>query len=60
MTAVMSSTAVVTPRQLVKLVVDKVVEDGRRLRIASELESVSLPDRTMRFLGSAARDAFAT
>ena len=55
----MSSTAAATLRQLVMFVVDKVVEEDRRLLLASELESITLPDGTTRSLGPAARDAFA-
>ena len=40
-------------------VVDKVVEDDRRLLHANELEQVTLPDGTTQMLGPAARDAFA-
>jgi len=40
-------------------VVDKVVEEARRLLLASELESITLPDGTTRSLGPAARDTFA-
>ena len=55
----MSSTAAATLRQLVMFVVDKVVEEDRRLLLASELESITLPDGTTQSLGPAARDAFA-
>ena len=57
----MSSTAAATLRQLVVFVVDKVVEEDHRmlLRLASELEYITLPDVTTRSLGPAARDAFA-
>src|SRR5579863_2126839 len=58
-TAVVSSTAAATLRQLVMFVVDKVVEEDRRPLLASELESITLPDGTTRSLGPAARDAFA-
>jgi len=54
-----SSTAAATLRQLVMFVVDKVVEEDRRLLLASELESITLPDGTTQSLGPAARDTFA-
>jgi Guanine nucleotide exchange factor in Golgi transport N-terminal len=54
-----SSTAAATLRQLVMFVVDKVVEEDRRILLASELEPITLPDGTTRSLGPAARDAFA-
>ena len=57
--AVVSSTAAATLRQLVMFVVDKVVEEDRRMLLANELESISLPDRTTQALGPAVRDAFA-
>ena len=40
-------------------VVDKVVEEDRRLLHANELEPITLPDGTTQTLGPAARDAFA-
>ncbi|KAH9013194.1 hypothetical protein EDB84DRAFT_1533406 [Lactarius hengduanensis] len=40
-------------------VVDKVVEEDRRLLHANELEPITLPDGTTQTLGLAARDAFA-
>jgi hypothetical protein len=42
-------------------VVDKVVEEGRRMLLANELESITLPDGTTEALGPAmpVRDAFA-
>ena len=55
----MSSTAAATLRQLVMFVVDKVVEEDRRLLLANELESVTLPDGNTQTLGPAARDIFA-
>ena len=58
-TAVVSSTAAATLRQLVMFVVDKVVEEDRRMMLANELESITLPDGTTQALGPAARDAFA-
>jgi hypothetical protein len=58
-TAVVSSTAAATLRQLVMFVVDKVIEDDRRLQLASELEPITPPDGTTQSLGTAARDAFA-
>ncbi len=54
-----SSTAAATLRQLVMFVVDKVVEEDRRMLLANELESITLSDGTTRALGPAARDAFA-
>jgi hypothetical protein len=39
--------------------VDKVVEEDRRMLLANELESTTLPDRTTQALGPAARDALA-
>jgi Guanine nucleotide exchange factor in Golgi transport N-terminal/Dimerisation and cyclophilin-binding domain of Mon2 len=58
-TVVVSSTAAATLRQLVMFVVDKVVEEDRRLLLANELESITLPDGNTQTLGPAARDAFA-
>ena len=58
-TAVVSSTAAATLRQLVMFVVDKVVEEDRRMLLANELESITFPDGTTQTLGPAARDAFA-
>ena len=40
-------------------VVDKVVEEDRRMLLANELELITLPDGTTQALGPAARDAFA-
>ena len=54
----MSSTAAATLRQLVMFIVDKVIEEDRRLLLASELESITLPDGTTRSLGPAARATF--
>ena len=45
-TAVVSSTAAATLRQLVMFVVDKIVEEDRRLLLASVFRSITLPDRT--------------
>jgi hypothetical protein len=56
---VVSSTAAATLRQLVMFVVDKVVEEGRRMLLANELESTTLPDRLTQALSPAARDALA-
>jgi len=39
-------------------VVDKIVEEDRRLLLTSELESITLPDGTTQSLGPAARDTF--
>ena len=55
----MSSTAAATLRQLVMFVVDKVVEEDRRLLLANELESITLPDGTTKTLGPVARGTFA-
>jgi hypothetical protein len=55
----MSSTAAATLRQLVMSVVDKVVEEDRRILLANELESITLPDWTKQALRSPARSAFA-
>ncbi|TFY73222.1 hypothetical protein EWM64_g10790, partial [Hericium alpestre] len=63
--AVVSSTAAATLRQLVMFVVDKVVDEDRRVAEADEQESViertdtPLPDGSTAALGPAARDAFA-
>jgi len=46
-------------QQLVMFVIDKVVEEDCRLLLASELESITLPDGTTRSLGPAVRDTFA-
>jgi Guanine nucleotide exchange factor in Golgi transport N-terminal len=40
-------------------VVDKVIEEDRRMLLANELESITLPDGSTEALGPAARDAFA-
>jgi hypothetical protein len=40
-------------------VVDKVIEEDRRMLLANELESITLPDGATQALGPAARDAFA-
>ncbi|KAN0132209.1 hypothetical protein V8E53_009975 [Lactarius tabidus] len=58
-TSVVSSTAAATLRQLFMFVVDKIVEEDRRLLHANELEPITLPDGTTQTLGTAARDAFA-
>jgi len=57
-TAIVSSTVAATPRQLVMFVVNKVIEEDRRLLYSSELESITLTDRTAKSLRPAARDAF--
>jgi hypothetical protein len=41
-------TAAARPRQLVMFVVDKVVEEDRRMLLVNEYESISLPDGTTR------------
>lgn len=58
---VVSSTAAATLRQLVMFVVDKVVEEDKRLDILSavDLQETALPDHSTRTLGPSARDAFA-
>jgi hypothetical protein len=58
---VVSSTAAATLCQLVMSVVDnlKVVEEDRRMLLANELESITLPDWTKQALRSPAPDAFA-
>jgi hypothetical protein len=56
----MSSTAAATLRQLVMFVVNKVVEEDRRMLLSNELESITLPNRLTQALGPAARDAFVT
>jgi hypothetical protein len=56
--AVVSSTAAVRVRQLVMFIVDKVVDEDRRMLLANELESITFPDGTPQALGPAARDAF--
>jgi hypothetical protein len=43
---VVSSTAAATLRQLVMSVVDKVVEEDRRMLLANEPESITIPDWT--------------
>jgi hypothetical protein len=58
--AVVSSTAAATLRQLVMFVVDKVVDEDKRLETAPpQLTEVDLPDGTSVALGPSARDAFA-
>jgi hypothetical protein len=59
-TAVVSSTAAATLRQLVMFVVDKVVEEDKRLDTAPpSLLDVNLPDGTSVSLRPCARDAYA-
>jgi hypothetical protein len=50
------STAAATLRQFVVFIVDKVVEEDRRMLL--ELESITLPDVTTQALCPPARDAF--
>ncbi|KAF8495977.1 hypothetical protein F5888DRAFT_515535 [Russula emetica] len=50
-TAVVSSTAAATLRQLVMFIVDKVVEEDCRMLLANELESMTLPDGTTQARG---------
>ena len=58
-TAVVSSTsAATTLRQLAMFVVDKIVEEDCRLLLASEPESITLPDGTTQSLGPAACKTF--
>jgi hypothetical protein len=54
-----SSTAVVTLRQSVMIVVDRVVGEDRRMLLANELGSITLPNGTTKELGPTAHDAFA-
>jgi hypothetical protein len=56
----MSFTAAATLRPLVMFVVNKVVEDDRRMLLSNELESITLLNRLTQALGPAARDAFVT
>lgn len=58
---VVSSTAAATLRQLVMFVVDKVVEEDKRLESlpSEDLQDIILPDNSTRSLGPSARDAFA-
>jgi hypothetical protein len=51
-----SSTAAAALRQLVVFIVDKVVEEDRRMLL--ELESITLPDGMTQALCPPARDAF--
>ena len=55
----MSSTAVVTLRQSVMIVVDRVVGEDRRMLLANELGSITLPNGAAKELGLTAHDAFA-
>src|SRR5580698_9269714 len=54
-TAVLSSTTAVTLRQSATFVIDKLVEEDRRMLLTNEPESMPLPDGTTQALG---RDAF--
>ena len=55
-TAVISSTAAATLRQLVVFVVDKVVAEDER-EVLSDIKDAYLPDGTTRALSPSARDA---
>jgi Guanine nucleotide exchange factor in Golgi transport N-terminal/Dimerisation and cyclophilin-binding domain of Mon2 len=58
--AVVSSTAAATLRQLVMFVVDKVVDEDRRGKLAEDdLEEIHLPNGSLKKLGPSARDTFA-
>ncbi|KAF8879578.1 guanine nucleotide exchange factor in Golgi transport N-terminal-domain-containing protein [Infundibulicybe gibba] len=58
-TAVVSSTAAATLRQLVMFVVDKMVDEDRLEDLTPEVcFEVELPDGTTKLLGPSARDAF--
>lgn len=58
---VVSSTAAATLRQLVMFVVDKVVDEDKRLDLlqSEDYQEIILPDGSTRSLGPSARDAFA-
>jgi hypothetical protein len=57
---VVSSTAAATLRQLVMFIVDKIVEEGRRMLLTNELESIALPGRMTQALDpGTARGVFA-
>jgi hypothetical protein len=58
-TAVVSPAGAATPRQLVMFIVDKVVEEDRRM-LVNELESITLPETTTRALRPTVHGAFAT
>jgi len=45
----MSSTAAATLRQLVVFVVDRVIEEDRRMLLTNELKSITLPTQAFRF-----------
>lgn len=53
-----SYTPAASLQELVIFFVDKVIGDDHRLLLASKVESITLPDRNIRLLGSAACDAF--
>jgi hypothetical protein len=57
--SMVSSMAVVALHQLVMFIVDKVVEEDRRMLLTNELQSITLPVWTTQALSSAACDAFA-
>jgi hypothetical protein len=58
-TAVVSSTAAATLRQLV-MFIDKIIEEDRRMPLTNELESITLPDRLTQALDpGTARGVFA-
>jgi len=52
---VVSFTAAATLHRLVMFIVDKVVEEDRRMLLANEPESITLPDWTTQAFGPAAR-----
>ena len=55
----MSSTVAATLRQSVMIVVNRVVEEDRRMLLANEPGSISLLNGTTKQLGPTAHDAFA-
>jgi hypothetical protein len=57
-TAVVSPTGAATQRQLDVFIVDKVVEEGRRV-LTNELELITPPDTMAQALHPTAHDAFA-
>jgi hypothetical protein len=56
-TAVVSSTAAATLRQLAMFTANKVTEEDPRMLLANELESITLPDGTTEALRSRSRRA---
>jgi hypothetical protein len=55
-----SSTAITALHALVVFVVDKVIEEDRRMLLVNELEPMARPDNTTQSLGPATPDTFAT